>query len=177
MAEPTAANIYRVSGKLIASPTGFDIANNHGGVVLGAVTGFVLDIGLRHEPVYFDELGKAGEFITLHDEPLIQFALRSRDDDALQRIFTTHSASVTTLGADPVKLSAVASLGLLFAPDNPDAPGVYLLNAVPMASTQEVGLRFSVLREQNLYVVFAGLPVSAASPTTARIGKVEDILT
>jgi len=176
MAEPTAANIFRSPGKLIASPSGYDPDNNHGGVVLGAITGLWLDMGLRHEPVYFDELGKAGEVITFADEPLVMVSLRSRDDDALERVLPNHAASITTIGGDPTFLSKTKSLSLLFAPDDPDAPGFILLNAVPMARTEELGLRFSILREQNLYVTFLGLPTSSSSMTSGRVGKTASIL-
>lgn len=176
MSEPDPTKIFRAPGRLIANPSGYSPSGSHGGTVLGAVTGVLLDVATRYEAIYHDELGKAGEVVAIQESPLVRAVLRARDNDAMQRVFTHHAGSVTTLGADPLFMSPTNSLVLLYAPDDPEAPGFILLNAIPLIETAEMGLAFSILRETQLAVTFMGLNTSAASPVTGRIGKVSDIL-
>lgn len=175
MSEPDAAKIFKAGGKLIASPTGYDPDNNHGGIVLGAITGCSLDIGIRYVNIDYDELGKTGEVIAFQDEPLFAVSLRSWDDDALSRVFPNFGGSMASLGGDPVFMSS-QSVALLYAPDDPEAPGVYIQNSIPMIETVEMGVKMSILRETNLFVVFMGLPTSYSGYACGRVGKTSLIL-
>lgn len=175
MSEPDAAKIFKAGGKLIASPTGYDPDNNHGGTVLGAVTACALDAGIRYVPIEYDELGKAGDVLTFQDEPLFAVSFRSWDSDVLSRIFPSFSAGYVNLGGDP-KFLADQAIPLLYAPDDPAAPGVYLLNAVPQIETMEMGLKLSILREFSIMCVFMGLPGSYSGYVTGRIGPTQTIL-
>lgn len=178
MATPSADNIYRSPGLLVASPTGSDPSNSYGGTVLGSVTGVMFDPGVRYEPIMYDELGKAGEVLAIHDEPMLYATMRGWDNDILSRVFPSFSSitGVATLGGDLVKLAAAKGIPLLYAPFDPAAPAVYMLNAVPMMETSEMGLKLSIMREMNLSLVFLALPASSSSNTSGKVGPVAAVL-
>lgn len=177
MSAPDPTKIRRIPGKIIASPTGNDPANNHGGTVLGAVTGCWFDPGLRYEAFHYDELGKAGDVYALYDEPLLYMAFRSWDSDVLAKLFPSTSSEVVTLGGlGVISLAATIGRPILYAPDDPAAPGVYLNNAVPITDTSERGLDLSILREAQIYAMFMGLPATIDSGLAGKMGPVASIL-
>lgn len=177
MSEPDATKIFRAAGKLIANPSGYAPNSNHGGTVLGAVTGVYFDPGIRYEPVYHDELGKVGDYVAIYDEPLLYAVFRSWDTDVLNRLFPSASGGVVTLGGLSFEsLASSRAVGLLYAPDDPEAPGVYLNNAVPITDMSDRGLALSILREANLFSMFMGLPSSLNTGLSGKMGKTSLIL-
>lgn len=177
MAAPSAINVYRVPGKLIKTPTGYDPANNHGGTVMGSVTACWFDHGIKYARQYFDELGRTGDPWAVQKDSLFRFSLRSWDSDALGSIFPSFSGGVATIGTGQGPQAAALGTSWVFAPDNYDThPAIYLPNGVPEIDSSEQGFRFSVLYELNIHVNILALPVSAAAPTSAKIGLASAVI-
>ncbi|TXH54589.1 MAG: hypothetical protein E6Q97_10460 [Desulfurellales bacterium] len=177
MSEPDPTKIFRAPGRLIANPSGYDPSGSHGGTVLGAVTGVYFDPGIRYEPVYHDELGKVGDYVAMYEEPLLYAVFRSWDADVLNRLFPSASGGVVTLGGLSFEsLAANKAAAILYAPDDPEAPGVYLVNAVPITDMSDRGMALSILRESNLFSMFMGLPSSLNNGLSGKMGKTSLIL-
>jgi hypothetical protein len=169
MATPSADQVFRNPGRLIAAPSA--LTAPYGGTELGATRLVRFREGVDWHPITAPEYG--GQIVdAVRAGPGASLAaiLRGADDDAALKVWTGAAAASTTSGrtkvvptlsvdADrPGSLMSLRSFVLMFVPDAPDDyPGLIFYNALPcMAAAAELAL--SLNEDEETAAVFLAIP-------------------
>lgn len=142
MAALDLARVFRVPGNLVLGPTtlGATPSYPYGGTALGYVDEVELDWGLRYVPVVAEEWGETTEELRVGEFPVIALTLKQWDAAVISSVFpsvtTTGSPSGIKDGMQRINGGArpgivTAMSPLLFAPADPNHPGVIFYRPIP----------------------------------------------
>lgn len=172
MTTPNVANMLRVPGKLVHSPSTLSGSFPYGGTGLGVFTSVTIQPVQLHCPIVAEEYGGVQTDAVYGGEQMRLVAtLREFDADSLGTIFPCYAAGnsggPTLVGDVDGSARAGSRLGslakvLLFAPDSPDAGGPWLLarRALPLVNeTAAMALRGN--ETWGVSVMFALTPDSS----------------
>jgi hypothetical protein len=183
VATPTADQVFRNPGQLIANPA--QLVAPYGGTVLGATRVVRFREGVQWHPISAQEYGgQTTEAVRAGPGAALAAILRGADADAWLAVWTGAAAASSTSGQTkvapvytteahrPGALMSDRSLVLLFAPDAPESyPGVIIYKALPcIEAAQELSL--SLDADHETAAVFVSTP--DASKRTFFLGRLED---
>lgn len=181
MTMPNPAKILRAPGRLCTGPTDLSLAFPHGGTALGVMRAVAVRTGVRTISVTAEEFGgEVVEKVFGGESWMLVAILRDFDRDVLASVFP--NSSVGTVSQErkltgpgtlrPGHLLSSRAVALLFSPDAPDAPAVYLPKAIPiLADGMELGLAYA----EPLEVMVGFQAIRNATKGSYQIARLQDI--
>ena len=182
MTAPLPANIARVPGRLILTPTSLSTSAPHGGTYLGVTRDQELRVGAKYHMETAEEWGGAPArvFYVGSGKAVFACVMRSFDKDAMALLPETSTGAVTQdtsiapdVNSDSTRAGRSLSGSLImFSPIALETqPVVILYNAVPMWD-EAARLQLSIKAEMAPALMFACMPDSQGR--TYFVGKIAD---
>lgn len=183
MAAASPANILRLRGRLVASPTNLGAAYPHGGTEIGLVRDARFKYGVITQEITAEEYGgTATEAVYAAESAVFAGIARDYDNDMIARLFPNTAtggsgfARVDHLATDAGRLLSSDSIVLLFAPAATNAttghPHILVYNAVPVLDAA-AELQLHAGAEAGVAFVFRCVP--DASSRIYAIGRRGDL--